>query len=241
MLIICSCFTLFIGCECNHEWSEATCKSLATCSKCGETTGEFADHKWSEATCTAPETCSICGLTQGKLINHSGRDTCSVCNTNLINIWKYFIDKNSESDKFVIGGSTSITVVATYNNDFDCHLFAMGYGSDDLLVEERTFSLGYNSYDKKWTWIFEGSFNLNIPNWEYEPTTGRAMGSFSEWSSRSNTLPCSYKTGDYFNTCDDSTLLGYIKQLYNKILDVINTKLSECGYNITLANLGLLN
>ena len=32
--------------ECEHEWTEATCEALATCSKCGETTGNYADHAY---------------------------------------------------------------------------------------------------------------------------------------------------------------------------------------------------
>ena len=57
--------------ECAHNWTEATCDTLATCTKCGETTGELADHKWNDATCEVLKTCSVCGKTEGQLAEHT--------------------------------------------------------------------------------------------------------------------------------------------------------------------------
>ena len=42
--------------EHEHQWSEATCKVLATCSICKKTTGEFADHTYG-----ADNKCTVCG------------------------------------------------------------------------------------------------------------------------------------------------------------------------------------
>ena len=60
--------------ECAHEWSDATCDTLATCSKCGETTGGYAEHTWNEATCEAPKTCAVCGETEGEKADHTWGD-----------------------------------------------------------------------------------------------------------------------------------------------------------------------
>ena len=42
--------------EHEHQWSEATCKVLATCSICKKTTGEFADHNYG-----TDGICTVCG------------------------------------------------------------------------------------------------------------------------------------------------------------------------------------
>ena len=52
---------------CDHEWSEATCQVLSTCSKCGATTGEYADHipNSENPTCSDPAECTVCGKEVG--------------------------------------------------------------------------------------------------------------------------------------------------------------------------------
>lgn len=68
--------------ECQHQWTDATCKAPKTCSLCGETEGEVGDHSWVDATCQAPKTCSVCGATEGEVGDHSYVDgICSVCGT----------------------------------------------------------------------------------------------------------------------------------------------------------------
>ena len=46
-----------------HSWSEATCKAPATCSICGDTTGELADHVY------VGGVCSVCGHEEGVVPN----------------------------------------------------------------------------------------------------------------------------------------------------------------------------
>lgn len=82
MLVLC----MLAGCECKHEWAEATCTEPKTCSKCGETEGEALGHAWIDATCTEPMTCSVCGATEGDPAGHDWADatctepkTCTVC------------------------------------------------------------------------------------------------------------------------------------------------------------------
>lgn len=46
------CTILLTGCQCRHEWSEATCATAKTCIKCGETEGQPSDHtpgEWLES------------------------------------------------------------------------------------------------------------------------------------------------------------------------------------------------
>ena len=57
-----------------HDYSEATCKTLATCKICKATTGELAPHNYSEATCTALAKCSVCNQTTGDYADHQMGD-----------------------------------------------------------------------------------------------------------------------------------------------------------------------
>lgn len=76
----------FAGCECEHEWEDATCTSPEICKICGETQGEALEHKWKDATCTEPKTCENCGKTEGDALGHDWKvatctkpKTCKVC------------------------------------------------------------------------------------------------------------------------------------------------------------------
>ena len=105
---------------CDHEWSDATCQVLSTCSKCGATTGDYADHipNSDNPTCGDPAECTVCG-TQTSYIDHSWNDgvvnqqpdcstetngsmtlTCTVCGaTQTEDIWyshDWVIDENVE-------------------------------------------------------------------------------------------------------------------------------------------------
>ncbi len=95
---------------CAHEWSEATCQTLSTCSKCGATTGDYADHTSTvaEPTCSNPDVCGVCGMEIG-YVPHSWDEgvvtqqpdcstetngsmllTCTVCGaTEEETIWAY--------------------------------------------------------------------------------------------------------------------------------------------------------
>ncbi len=56
--------------ECNHIWSEATCKEYAKCERCNEVKLEYGDHSYEDATCDKPKTCAFCGATEGKILGH---------------------------------------------------------------------------------------------------------------------------------------------------------------------------
>lgn len=77
---------ILTGCQCKHEWKEATCTEPKICTKCGETEGEPLGHEWKEATCTEPKTCAKCGETEGDPLGHEWKEatcteqkTCSKC------------------------------------------------------------------------------------------------------------------------------------------------------------------
>ena len=84
------CLLLFTlgGCECEHEWEDATCQSPKECSICGETKGKALPHTWTDATCSAPKECTVCGTTEGDALPHTWTDAtcqspkqCTVCGT----------------------------------------------------------------------------------------------------------------------------------------------------------------
>lgn len=71
---------------CEHEWVDATCTTVKTCTKCGKTEGEALGHTWNAATCTEAKTCSVCGATEGEAAGHTWKNAtcteakkCSVC------------------------------------------------------------------------------------------------------------------------------------------------------------------
>ena len=61
---------LLTGCECKHEWADATCETPKTCSLCSVTEGTATGHDWAFATCEKPKTCSICNATEGVVADH---------------------------------------------------------------------------------------------------------------------------------------------------------------------------
>lgn len=80
------CISLLAGCECNHEWEEATCTTAKTCSLCKITEGEPLEHSWVEANCKEPKHCVLCNLTEGNALDHQwfaltcAEDyTCTIC------------------------------------------------------------------------------------------------------------------------------------------------------------------
>lgn len=64
--------------KCEHEFAAANCISPATCTKCGETSGDALGHLWNEATCAAPAQCERCGQTKGAALGHDWLpETCT--------------------------------------------------------------------------------------------------------------------------------------------------------------------
>ena len=61
-------FSIKVLTECQqdgHDWSEATCVALSTCSRCGETRGELLPHTGGKATCRSGAICEVCGNAYG--------------------------------------------------------------------------------------------------------------------------------------------------------------------------------
>ena len=119
--------------ECIHEWSEATCDTLSTCSKCGETTGDYAEHTWSgwtvnEATCSEKgeefRICDICKKKESNPIdinpdNHvfvDGKCACGAVQTTVtVNIGEYATANSwANGTKYdTVMMNNNITVTAT--------------------------------------------------------------------------------------------------------------------------------
>lgn len=70
ILLLVLCVAVFAGCQCQHEWVEASCETPKTCNLCQQTDGAPLGHTWRSATCTAPKTCEVCGLEQGEAVGH---------------------------------------------------------------------------------------------------------------------------------------------------------------------------
>lgn len=89
------CGAIHTGCTCEHQWLDASCSALQTCSLCREENGEPLPHIWRDATCDSAMTCTVCGAASGESLGHTYVDeiiepsefeegytlhTCSVCN-----------------------------------------------------------------------------------------------------------------------------------------------------------------
>ena len=77
---------ILVGCQCKHEWSDATCTSPQKCIHCNITNGDPISHNLSIATCQMPAKCTICGATEGEPLPHSwtaatcqSPKTCTEC------------------------------------------------------------------------------------------------------------------------------------------------------------------
>ena len=65
--------------SCQHTYSDATCDVPATCSKCGQTTGDALGHNFQGGSCDTPGTCSRCGATSGTGAHNYYGSKCTVC------------------------------------------------------------------------------------------------------------------------------------------------------------------
>ena len=73
-----------------HDYSDATCEALATCSICGATTGELADHDYVDGTC------SVCGKEENS--------------TEPVETWTLVTDASQ-----LVDGAEIVIVAAKYN------------------------------------------------------------------------------------------------------------------------------
>ena len=88
--------SIVTGCECKHEWTDATCTTPKTCTLCQLTEGVPLGHSWKEANCKAPKTCYVCKKTQGERGGHvwveascKAPKTCRVCKLTQGNILEH--------------------------------------------------------------------------------------------------------------------------------------------------------
>ena len=163
-----------------------------------------------------------------KLGHHMGTNKCTVCGAKFDVLQKEFVSGYGEDDK--IGFSGDIGVLLTYTEEDDCVLYATAPTNIGSAGGSRTLTMTYNAYDQEWFWYYSFADDL-----------GYAYGTFSKWSSRSGSLSFSYKNDIMDILFTDSEFLTDFKFLYNTILSDANAKLSECGMNFSMENLGLGN
>ena len=71
LLIVSLLASMLAGCECKHEWVDATCLDAKVCAKCAATEGAPLGHSWTEANCLDAKTCTRCGAVEGTALGHS--------------------------------------------------------------------------------------------------------------------------------------------------------------------------
>ena len=57
--------------ECEHVWTEATCRVAKTCTLCGEKEGQTLPHTLVEANCEEPKHCTVCNQVYGEALGHN--------------------------------------------------------------------------------------------------------------------------------------------------------------------------
>lgn len=99
---------LLTGCQCKHEWADATCEVPKTCTKCGETEGEALGHTWAEATCEEAKHCTTCGKTEGEPAGHTLTEAdywnaavCTVCGAEVGEPLEPYFVKMGVADKLI--------------------------------------------------------------------------------------------------------------------------------------------
>lgn len=72
LLLLVIAVSILSGCStfCSHQWTDANCTMLKTCTQCGKTEGDALGHSWEEATCEVPSTCARCKETTGSALEH---------------------------------------------------------------------------------------------------------------------------------------------------------------------------
>ena len=69
-----------------HQWKDATCTTLKTCTVCGKTEGSALGHEWTTPDvdlCEVQSTCSRCGATDGENKEHTPENDDNDCSTAL--------------------------------------------------------------------------------------------------------------------------------------------------------------
>ena len=69
-----------------HQWNDATCTTLKTCTVCGKTEGYALGHEWTTPDvdlCEVQSTCSRCGATDGENKAHTPENDDNDCSTAL--------------------------------------------------------------------------------------------------------------------------------------------------------------
>ena len=180
-----------------HQWKDATCTSLKTCTVCGYTEGEMLPHNWEDATCITAKTCKTCGATDGEPLGHTPAEddgdcttaiTCSDCGT----VTTPARDNHT-------GGKATATELAI------CEVCSQPYGELAIpkitgVVIKNTDSPQYNAETRTFTVKANGTGDLPVLE-----ANGNNFDEFSNYSFLDDTWIITYAlgsgvsfTGDYW-------------------------------------------
>ncbi len=148
MLVVCALLGLVAcGNACEHQWQAATCTKKATCSLCGEESGELATHKWVDASCTEPKHCSLCSATEGEAKGHTGgtatctdKAVCTACNQAYGSTASHTYDKETVKAE-ALKSEASCTSAAVYYKSCVCG--AISENDADTFVSGEPVSHSY--------------------------------------------------------------------------------------------------
>lgn len=170
--------TVLAGCQCEHQWTEATCTTPKTCSLCDEIEGEALGHNWIPATCEAPETCSCCNETQGNATGHNWLDatctdpqTCSVCEESqgtALGHTEGDWELDEESRDIISGTIWRRKYCLTCNNSIDSELRSFP------LYDNEHFLFSPNEFEERLSKIYEyiDNNNYSVNMIAYDDTMG---------------------------------------------------------------------
>ena len=187
--------------ECAHEWTEATCKTLKTCTKCGATEGDYAEHAYGNLIDKVPAEKGEDGM--------EAHYFCEVCDT-------YFdADKNETSaeDLVIEWGEPEepefppVSVELAAGGNWAVHDEAYAGGWSFAATQEGTktveYVAGYNTLTFKITsrWedeLFPRTFKLFVDGvyYEYSEVNGVA-GWYNGESLNANIKTSEYNDGDF--------------------------------------------
>ena len=174
-----------------HQWKDATCTSLKTCTVCGYTEGEMLPHNWEDATCITAKTCKTCGATDGEPLGHTPTEDDGDCTTAITCIDCGTVTTPARDNH--TGGKATATELAI------CEVCSQPYGELAIpkitgVVIKNTDSPQYNAETRTFTVKANGTGDLPILE-----ANGNNFDEFSNYSFLDETWKILYASGSNVN------------------------------------------